>query len=68
MKYEEIKTILENALDTFPNSEFHMGYTAKEIHKKALDFIVSQHREINKLKALKNPKYLYQGWGKGKDE
>ena len=66
MKYEAIKMLLENALDTHPHNEFHMGYTAKEIHKKVLDFIVSQHETIQLLKQ-RQTEIMYEG-RVGKDE
>lgn len=72
MNSSEILSLLQNALDYAPNSEYHTGYTAKEIYRKCLVQIrlLDQENQTLRemLKEVKHPKFLYQGWGKGKDE
>lgn len=65
MKTNELLKILENAIDYDTTSEFHLGYTAKEIHRKCLIHIKELDERIKKLGNTYSP---YLGWGKGKDE
>lgn len=68
---ETIK-LLQNALDCASLSDYHSGYTAREIHRKCLVQIVSMDEEIQRLKGMlencQESKTFYLGWGKGKDE
>lgn len=72
MNSSEIIKLLETSIDASTSSDYHTGYTAKEIHRKCLVHIrlLDQENETLRemLKEVKHPKFLYQGWGKGKDE
>lgn len=65
---ETIK-LLQNALDCDAMSEFHSGYTAREIHRKSIACLKQCQKQIEDLEAsvsLLPPKYV--GWSTGKDE
>lgn len=65
----EVIELLRNAIDYDSNSEYHLGYTAKEIHRKCLTQMLLLEQEVRTLREMvKKQEYKYQGWGKGKDE
>jgi hypothetical protein len=70
MTTTEIVKLLENAIDYNTTSEYHTGYSAKEIHRKCLFLILRLEMENKTLKEqLSFPTPRPQlGWGKGKDE
>ena len=70
MTYEQITKLLENAIDFNSTSEYHTGFTAREIHRKSLNFIRQLKKDNDTLKdRLDKPEYRsHLGWGKGKDE
>jgi len=72
MNSNEIFKLLENALDTTAISDYHSGYTAREIHRKCLSHIRLLDQENRTLREMlencKDSKTFYLGWGKGKDE
>jgi hypothetical protein len=72
MNSSELLRLLENAIDTSPSSEYHSGFTAKEIHRKCFVHIQLLDQENTTLREMlencKDTKTFYLGWGKGKDE
>jgi hypothetical protein len=72
MNSSELIALLQNAIDTTPRSDYHSGFTAKEIHRKCLVHIQLLDQENTTLREMlencKDTKTYYLGWGKGKDE
>jgi hypothetical protein len=72
MNSNEILRLLENAIDTSSHSEYHSGFTAREIHRKCMVHIRLLDQENYTLREMlencKDSKTFYLGWGKGKDE
>lgn len=64
----EIKELLQNAIDYGPQSEYHLGYSAKEIHRKSLAHIILLSQIVDTLLAERDGRVYKLGWGKGKDE
>lgn len=64
----EICELLRNAIDHNSNSEYHLGFTAREIHRKALQHIVLLDQHYRTLKEMQSKYNYMSGWGKGKDE
>lgn len=66
---QELLEILQNAIDYGPHSEYHLGYSAKEIHRKCIAHIKLLDQAIQTLLAERDGRaYDITGWGKGKDE
>jgi len=72
MNSNELIRLLENAIDTSSSSEYHSGFTAKELHRKCMVYIRLLDQENTTLREMlancKDTKTFYLGWGKGKDE
>jgi len=68
MNSNELITLLQNAIDTTPHSDYHSGFTAKEIHRKCLVHIQLLDQTIQALMVEKDIHVYGSGWGKGKDE
>lgn len=68
MNSNELLSLLENAIDTSVHSDYHSGYTAKEIHRKCITHIKLLDKAIQTLTDARNSQPYSLGWGKGKDE
>ena len=68
MNSNEILSLLENAIDTSVHSDYHSGYTSKEIHRKCIAHIKLLDKAIQALIEYRNSHPYSLGWGKGKDE
>jgi len=60
--------LLENAVDCELSSDYHSGYTAKELHRKCIAHIKLLDQTIQALMVERDIHVYGSGWGKGKDE
>lgn len=68
MNSNELLSLLENAIDISVHSDYHSGYTAREIHRKCIAHIKLLDKAIQTLTDARNSQPYSLGWGKGKDE
>jgi len=72
MNSNEILQLLENAIDYSSTTDYHFGFTAKEIHRKCIAHIRLLDQENQTLREMlencKDTQTFHLGWGKGKDE
>lgn len=68
MNSKDMLDLLQNAVDYGVQSEYHTGYSAKEIHRKCIAHIKLLDQTIQTLLTERDSRPYSLGWGKGKDE